>query len=98
MSSDCFVTHLPDRSLVTPESRARRVSQVVRATLASRDSTSRAEWLQAPLLALRRAQFHTTLSSRSPSSAFLQASSDRRTWPYSELSRMARVHDTCRQR
>src|SRR5881396_1888684 len=43
----------PRPLLVTPESRARRVSQVVRATLASRDSTSRAEWHQAALLALR---------------------------------------------
>ena len=41
------------RHPVTPESRARRVWQVVQATLASRDSTSRAESLQVTLLALR---------------------------------------------
>src|SRR6185295_2699016 len=86
------------RHLVNPESRARRASQAVRATPASRDSTSRAEWLQVPLLVRCSSQFRTILVSRSPSSAFLRAGSGRRTCPNSESFRKAPARGNRRQR
>jgi len=86
------------RRLVTLESRPPRVAQAARASLASRDSRPRAEWLRVCLLARRSARFRRIPASRISSSASRRASSGRRTCPCAECARIAPARDTLRQR